>query len=451
MSGSTSNGHYVIDLGIRYDGSVILQEAQDLAQDKTQQTQYSPVFVQSGKTEFPDLDRWQQVGEDEARMTYDMVMRNELSGGTPVVREFEAEWRQMTGCKFAVSTFNGTTALFSAYFGLKVGPGDEVICPTYTWICTISPVPFLHARPVLAESDPKTMMLDPADVRRRITPRTRAIVVVHVWGWVADMDAFMAISRETGIPIIEDCSHAHGAMYKGRPVGSIGQVGAWSLQGSKPISAGEGGIVTTNDSEVFDRIAMVGQVNRIAGLDLQTPMYQRHQPLGTGMKFRAHPLGMGIAKVQLGKLKQLNDRRRAYVEEIEAGLAGIPCLTPVPTYPGVERGGFYALPAHYHPEKMGGLPASRFVAALREGGVKMSDGYGMLHRLPYFAEGFDLFGHNRGPMCGDYKGYRDGDFPSTEKMQENLLFLPLLSDPVPGAAKKIVEMIRGVVQGLVRA
>lgn len=409
----------------------------------------APIFVQSGKSEFPELDRWQQIGEEEARITYEMTLRNELSGGTEVVRDLEAAWRELTGCKFAVTTMNGTAALYSAFFALHVGPGDEVICPTYTWICTISPVPFLHATPVFAESDPETLMLDPEDVRRRITPRTRAIVPVHLWGSVCDMDALMEISRDTGVAVIEDCSHAHGATYKGRPVGSIGHAAAWSLQGSKPVSAGEGGIVSTNDPEVFDRMALVGQVNRIAGLDLQTSRYQRHQPLGTGIKFRAHPLGIGIAKVQLDKLAELNRRRGAYIEEVEAGLAEISCLRPVKTYEGVQRGGYYGFPTHYDPDALGGLPRDRFLQALEQAGVKAHTGYGLLHRLAYFAEGFDLFGHNRGPLCGeDYKGYQEGDFPVTERMHANLVFLPVLSDPVPDAAKKILERIHKAVDAV---
>lgn len=406
----------------------------------------APIFLQSGRSEFPELDRWEQVGQDEAKMVYEMALRNELSGGTKTVREFEAQWRDLCGCRYAVTTMNGTSALYSAFYGLNVGPGDEVICPVYTWICTISPVPFLHATPVFAESDPETLMLDPRDVRRRITPKTRAIVAVHLWGHVCDMDALMEISRETGVAVIEDCSHAHGAMYKGRPIGSIGHASAWSMQGSKPVSAGEGGVVATNDAEVFDRMAMIGQVNRIAGLDLQTPKYQKHQPLGTGIKFRAHPLGIGIAKVQLDKLADLNKRRGAYIEEVEAGLADIPGLRPVPTYEGVKRGGHYGFPTHYCPDELGGPPCEKFRQALQAGGVKAGAGYDLLHRLPIFAEGFDLFGHNRGPLCGDYKGYKEGDFPATEKMHANLVFLPTLSDPVPGAARQILDRIRGIAE-----
>jgi dTDP-4-amino-4,6-dideoxygalactose transaminase len=406
----------------------------------------APVFVQTGVSQFPALDRWRQITEEEARVAYEMTLRNELSGGTPVVRQFEQEWRERIGSKYAITTMNGTSALYSAYFGVGVGPGDEVICPTYTWICTIAPVPLLGARPVFCESNPETLMADPADIRHRITERTAAIVVVHLWGNVCDMDEVMKISGETGIPVIEDCSHAHGASYKGRPVGSFGQAACWSLQGSKPTSAGEGGVIATNDTEIFERACLVGQVNRIRGLDLVTEKYAEFQPLGLGMKFRAHPLGIGIAQVQLRKLKELNARRAAYIEAVEAGLADIPGLQPVKTYPGVERGGFYGFPT-LHVQEHGGLSTKAFIEALQKEGLPANDGgYPLLHTLPLFAKGFDIFTRNRGPLCGDYPGYKPGDFPITERMRERLVFLPVLSDPVPEAADSILSAIRKVAQ-----
>ena len=224
----------------------------------------APVFVQTAESQ-GKLDPWQQITEQEAQVAYDMTLRNELSGGTPIVREFEQMWRERYATRFAVSVINGTSAIHSAMFGLGIGPGDEVITPTYNWICSIAPAPMLMARPVFCEIDPRTLMIDPEDARRRITERTKAIVAVHLWGNVCDMDALMKLSEETGVAIIEDCSHAHGATYKGRPCGSIGHVGAWSLQGSKPASAGEGGMVATNDVEIFERACLIGQVNRVAG------------------------------------------------------------------------------------------------------------------------------------------------------------------------------------------
>ena len=404
------------------------------------------VFVQTGESALKDLDRWQQVGEEEARMVYEMTLRNELSGGTPVVREFEQEWREMTGLKYALTTMNGTSALYSAFFGLGVGPGDEVICPVYTWICSVSPAPLLGAKPVFCECDPETMLIDPEDVRRRITPRTKAILAVHLWGWVCDMDSLMEISRETGVPVVEDCAHCHGGLYKGKPVGSIGQVGCWSLQGSKPVSAGEGGVIATNDTEIFERSCLIGQVNRIKGMDLVTPHYEEFQPLGTGMKFRAHPLGIGIAKVQLAKLPELNRRRRTYVEEVEAELENIPGLRPIPSSPGSTRGGFYGFPVRFCSDELGGVSIEIFAKALTANGLRAhQSGYPLLHTLPYFSKGFDLFTEGRGPLVEGWKGYKPGDFPVSEQMLKELLFIPCLSDPVDDAAQRVLAVIRATV------
>jgi dTDP-4-amino-4,6-dideoxygalactose transaminase len=408
-------------------------------------------FTQTAESPFPQLDDWSQMTEAEANLSYAMTRRNELSGGTRTVREFEDRWRRETGLTYAITTFNGSSALLSAYFGLGVGPGDEVICPTYTWICSIGPALLLGARPVFAESDPKTMLLDPADVRRRITPRTRAIVAVHLWGNVCDLDALMAISRETGVPVIEDCSHAHGASYRGKPIGTIGQVGAWSLQGSKAVSAGEGGVLATNDVDVFERACIVGQCNRVVGLDLVTAKYAELQPLGLGMKLRSHPIGIGIAGIQLDKLAELNAKRGAYVEEVEAGLEKIPGVEPVKVVDGAQRGGYYAFPVHHAPEEHGDVPTAEFIEAIRAQGVPARpSGYGMLHDLPLFARGFDVFTRNRGPLGADYPGYRHGDFPVTEKMHERLVFLPVLSNPAPGAAEFVLTALRKAVDQVCR-
>ncbi|MEJ2705793.1 MAG: DegT/DnrJ/EryC1/StrS family aminotransferase [Sedimentisphaerales bacterium] len=420
-----------------------------MSSDKSHKT--IPIFTQTAFPEQPELDQWCQVTEEEARLAYEMTLRNELSGGTPTVRDFERAWREWTHSKYTLTTCNGSSALYCAYFGLGVGPEDEVICPTYTWICTIAPALFLGARPVFVESDPETLQIDPDDVRRKITPRTRAIVAVHLWGNVCDMDRLMAISSETGIPVVEDCSHAHGATWNGRLVGTIGRAGAWSLQGTKAVSAGEGGVLATNDAEVFERACLAGQVNRMGGLDLMTEEYADLQPLGLGMKFRAHPLGIGIAHVQMKKLDQLNTRRRVYVEALETRLASIPGIKPVKVYPAAKRGGYYAFPVIHEPVHHHGLDTRVLLDRLRRQGLLQvsTSPYGLLHGLKIFAEGFDLFTRNRGPLCGDYNGYREGDFPVTEGVFKRLIFLPMLSDPVPEAVDRIVGMLeRGIESAL---
>ena len=406
-----------------------------------------PIFVQTAFPEQPELDNWRQMSEAEAQVVYDMTMKNELSGGTPTVREFERKWREWSRLEYAITTMNGSSALYCAYFGLGVGPGDEVICPTYTWICTIAPALFLGARPVFAECDPDSLQIDPDDVRKKITKKTKAIVIVHLWGNVCDMDRLMAISKETGIPILEDCSHAHGARYDGKIVGSIGKVGVWSLQGSKAVSAGEGGVLATNDAEVFERACLSGQVNRMGGLDLATPKYAHLQPLGLGMKFRAHPLGIGIANVQFEKLPMLNERRKRYVESVEARIKEIPGLKSVRVYPKAERGGYYAFPIIHQPEYHNGLRTQKLIALIRKEGLAASSSpYGLLHRLPIFADGFDIFTSNRGPLCGDYAGCREGDFPATEEIFGRLIFLPMLSDPVPDAVDRITDLLQKAIK-----
>ncbi len=402
-------------------------------------------FVQTAGAALPKLDTWTQIGGDEVRMVAEMTRRNELSGGTPVVREFEEAWRKHIGSRFCVSVMNGTSALYSAYFGVGVGPGDEVICPVNTWICTIAPALLLGAKPVFCDIDPETLMLDPEDVKRKITDKTRCICAVHLWGNVCDMDALLALGKQHGIPVLEDCSHAHGAVYKGKMCGAVGVAGCWSLQGSKAVSAGEGGVITTDDVDLFERACLVGQVNRIQGIDLVTERYTEHQPLGLGMKFRAHPLGIGIALVQMKKLDALNARRKAYIEAVEQGLKDIPCLRPITVYEGVQRGGYYGFPIIYDAEKLGGRPAGALLQAVNAQGLTATmTPYPNLHELPLFAKGFDIFTRNRGPLCASegYKGYKPGDFPNAELAAQRTLFLPRLSQPVDNAAEIVLDALK---------
>jgi len=379
--------------------------------------------------------------EAEADLARSLTLSDELSGATRAVREFETRWRKWTGARHVLTTMNGSSALYAAYFGLGIGPGDEVICPTYTWINSIGPALLLGARPVLCECDPESLLIDPADARRRITPRTRAIVAVHLWGNVCDMDALLAIRRDTGVAIVEDCAHAPGAAWHGRPAGTLGDAGCWSLQSAKPVSAGEGGVLATGDPRVFDRACLVGQLSRMGAL--VTPENAVFQPYGFGMKLRAHPLGIAIAGIQLSRLPELNRRRQAWVDAVEAGLAGVPGLRPVKVYPGARRAGFYGFPILHVPAEHRGADTGAVIAALQDAGVPATgSGYPLLHRLPQFAGGCDLFTRGRGPLGDGYPGYREGDLPLSEEMHRRLIFLPVLADPQPGAAAYLIARLR---------
>lgn len=386
-------------------------------------------------------DRWRQPGETEADRVRELTLNDELSGATRVVRDFETRWRRWSGARYVLTTMSGSAALYAAYFGLGLGPGDEVICPSYTWINTIGPAILLGARPVFCECEPETLLIDPSDARRRITPRTRAVVAVHLWGNVCDLDALLALRRDTGVHIVEDCSHAHGATWKGRLAGTLGDAGFWSLQAAKLVSAGEGGVLATDDPNVFERACLVGQLSRMGALTGRA--HAELQPYGFGMKLRAHPLGIAIADTGMDRLPEVNRCRRAWIGAVEAGLAGVPGFRPVKVPPGAERVGYRELPFLHLPEEHSGTPTSAVIAALNEMGVPASGGgIPLLHRLPLFEKGFDLFTRGRGPLGEGYPGCREGDLPRTEDVHRRLVFLPVLTHPDPAAAGALVDRVR---------
>jgi dTDP-4-amino-4,6-dideoxygalactose transaminase len=397
-------------------------------------------------------ERWRPPVERELELVSGLLRARFLSGaGSGFVREVEEEFRATLGVKHCASQNNGTSTLWAAYFAAGVGPGDEVLHPAFTWICSIAPAVHLGARPVFCEIDPRTLVIDPADVARRITPRTRAISVVHLFGNPCDMDAIMAVARRHRLAVIEDCSHAHGATYKGRPVGTLGDVGCFSLQGGNPggkaVAGGEGGFVATDDDRLWERVMAFGHLNR-AGLqdEYVSPEYRRLGPTGLGLKFRAHPLALALAKASLETLAERNERLRANAAVLRDALARLPGLTPVATYPGAQMGGFYGgLKGLYDPAALGGLPLDRFVAAMRAEGAPMHGrAYDLTHLLPVFAEGFDLYGGGRGPLAGDYRGYRPGDLPVTEAVHPRIVSFPALIDPAPGYLDQYVGALEKV-------
>jgi len=405
-------------------------------------------------------DRWNRIGEEEVQLVADMVRRGEMSlAGSGIALEFEKAFADYIGVRHALGVCNGTSSLFSAFYGVKVGPGDELITPSYTWFATFSSCVILGARPVFCEIDPESLMIDPEDARRRITPRTRAIVAVHLWGNVCDMDGLLALSKEKGIPVVEDCSHAHGAEWDGKKVGSLGLASGFSMQGygagAKPVAAGEGGVACTSDDEVYQRMLILGHFNRRGMADeLTLPEYRPLGGTGLGFKLRPHAVAMALAKIQLDRLPRLLESRRAVVAKLDEALERLPGLAPLKVYPKARRGGFYGnYWGLYKPEELGGLPRDRFLEAFRAEGAAGTarawiggGGYAMGHLMTLYKNGFDVFGHGRGPLGEGYKGYREGDLPVTERAYERTISLPVWNDPVPGAIEEYVAALEKLVR-----
>lgn len=180
-----------------------------------------------------------------------------ISANGRFITEFEKQFAAFCGTKYALACSNGTVTLHLALKALGIGPDDEVIMPTLTYIATANAVTYCGAKPVFADSDPNTWNVDPADIERKITSRTKAIIPVHLYGLPCDMDAIMKLAKKYGLYVIEDAAEAHGAQWKGKTVGSIGDIGSFSFFGNKIITCGEGGMLTTEDSELYEKMKLL--------------------------------------------------------------------------------------------------------------------------------------------------------------------------------------------------
>ncbi len=341
---------------------------------------------------------------------------------------------------------SGTAALHSAYFAVGVRPGDEVIVPSYTFYATATPLLQLGALPVFCEIDKATLTADPADVERRITKRTRAVCVVHTWGNPAKLDDFADIAHRYKVALIEDCSHAHGASFQGRPVGSFGDVGCFSMQGSKAVSGGEAGIAVTSNPILFDRMLAFGHNGRTDGSAANDSFCPA--PLSYGLKYRPHLFAMHLAACSLSRLSEINSRRAANLKILSEGLREDSPLVPIETYPGATRGGFLEFLFRYRPEQAGEWSREAFVRALKEEGVPISvDRYSQvgqdfqhLHQAPMFGAVKDEF----------FRGYfgaavpKSTKLPVTECVASRLVTMPAFTKVSVGHLRACLDAIEKV-------
>lgn len=381
--------------------------------------------------------RWPMISEAEIQAVAELLRNGDLSDtayGDPI-RRLEEDWAAYLGVEFALARVDGTAALHSALFAAGVGAGDEVIVQSYTWIATVGTILAANAIPIFADIDPLTFTLDPQDVRRRITPRTRALMVVHLWGHPAEMNELCAIARKHDLVVIEDASHAHGGTYKGRKVGTIGDIGCFSLQSSKALPAGEGGILVTAKREYFERALLLAQSPGRLDLHLQMEEHRRFKETGFGgFKYRINPINAVIAHHQMKHLEERNEVRQRNMDYLTEALQGIKGIRTPHTAPDATRGGYYGYPLVYHPEELDDLPKETFIAALQAEGVELGDErYPLLHLAPMYRE--------RNPVGGGWPWsysdqtravrYRPGDLPVSEAIYPQLLAIPAFDKVVP--------------------
>jgi len=263
-----------------------------------------------------------RIGREEEEAVLEVLRSKRLfryygpSDGPSKVAEFEQAFAAHVGARHAVAVTSGTGALICALAGLEVGPGDEVIVPAYTWIATASAVLAVGAVPVMAEVD-ESLTLDPEDVARRITPATRAIAAVHMRGAPCAMDELLAVARPHGIAVLEDTAQACGGSYRGKRLGTIGDAGAFSLQYNKIITSGEGGVVVTNDEQIYRRALMYHDV--VGGLRNGIPP----EEILPGVNYRMSELQGAVALAQLGRLEGLLAAMRQHRATLTSSIADI--------------------------------------------------------------------------------------------------------------------------------
>ena len=337
---------------------------------------------------------WPSFTDEEARAVSDVVLSNRVNYWTGrEARDFEREFAAWVGVPHAIALTNGTVALDVALHALGIRQGDEVIVTPRTFIASISCVVNAGATPVFADVDRDSGNISPESIARAITPRTKAVICVHLAGWPCDMDGIMAIADRHGLKVIEDCAQAHGALYKGRSVGSIGHVGAWSFCQDKIMTTGgEGGMVTTRDENLWRAMWAFKDHGKS-----YAAVYEREHPPGFrwlhesfGTNWRMIEVQAAIGRIQLRRMGEWTARRVANAERIWAACRGLPGLR-VPVFscrPGVCSGrgsagcagsgcvhAAYKCYVHVRPEKLGeGWTRDRIVESINSHGVPCYQG-----------------------------------------------------------------------------
>jgi len=378
-----------------------------------------------------------EYGAEEEQAIIDVLRKNAPTSGSACVK-FEKEFAAYCGTKYARCVSNGTAALFLSMIGIGIKPGDRVITTPLTWIATAAAPATLGAEIDFVDIDPETWNLDPTKIEEKITPKTKAIVPVHLYGQCCDMDAIMAIAKKHGLAVVEDACHTVGGTYKGRKAGSFGATGCFSFHEQKNMSTlGEGGMITTNDPEVFERIALYrSHCTRVYGASTKyCSLDEEKFPQGrrfwwqdfddVGYNFRMTDIQAAVGSIQLAKIDAMNQRRIDNAAYISEGLRDVPGLT-LPVVKPECRHVFHLYPVLIDPATFG-MNKEEFVhRMLYERGVKVGTHYIPLPWTTAFQN----------------RGFQRGQFPVADSVGEHLVTLPINPRQTNDALDYLVESVK---------
>ena len=353
----------------------------------------------------------------------------------------EQEIKNFLGISYALPQINGTSAIHSALFALDIKPGDKVIVPSYTYWASVMPVLSCNGIPVFAETDPNALNIDPKDIERKITSETKAIVIVHLCGLPCEMDEIMRIARKHNLKVVEDCAHCYDAEYKGKKIGTIGDIGCFSYQATKLLPGIEGGMIVTNNREYYERAVALGHYERLPGLPGDSD-YKKYQHTCFGYKYRIHPLSAVILRQQMKKYTQLNRQRDENLEYLNQELDKIKGLEIIKT-PTYMKRNYYCYRVKYKSEEVGGVEIVKLIAALQAEGLEVGpERYVLMHQQPVFNENNTKF-----PWVEEAKIIPDPiKLPITEKLYGQLISLPTFPQASENLMKQYVEGFKKVLE-----
>lgn len=360
---------------------------------------------------------WPQYDDNERRVLNE-VLESRVWWRTPGTKtlEFEKAFAAYHGAKHGIAVTNGTAALEVAMAALDIGPGDEVIVPDFTFIATASAVLFANALPVMVDVDPDTHCLDPMLTEAAITPKTKAVIAVHMGGHPADLDALSDLARKHGIRLIEDSAHAHGSEWNGKKIGTFGTAATFSFQASKLMTAGEGGVIISND-DTFERQARsVHDCGRMPG-----EWFYSHFIYGSN--YRLSEWQGAILNVQLGRLEEQTLHRHRNGRLLDKLFADIPGITPQKCDRRCTRNGQYAYIFHFESKQFADISTENFIAALNAEGIPTQASYPPLHELDCFRSG-EYRKCLSGSQATDKHDFLQQQFPNTQRAAWQTVWIP---------------------------
>ncbi|MEI6755839.1 MAG: aminotransferase class V-fold PLP-dependent enzyme [bacterium] len=373
---------------------------------------------QDSKFEWPRITK--EVERVALKQLHDSISIYDNSG---IFRDFERNFSNYHNRQFGLLSNSGTSSILAMFEAINLVAGDEVLCPVYTFHATVSPMMYLGAVPVFCDADGMgNISLE--QIKTRISAKTKAVIVTHMWGTpVQDIEDIARYCKEEGLYLLEDCSHAHGAEINGSKVGSFGDIAAWSLQGQKIITGGEGGILLTNDQSLYNRALLHGHYNKRPQKEIDENDTMREFYLtGFGLKLRAHPIAIAIANQQFELIDDFLMTKRHNAERISASLSKYPFLK-LPTLNEDFKPSFYAYGMQYLEDNAYGVSKTNFVEALQAEGLSEVDipgSTGLLNKLPLFTHPEKVLARMYENMLPNQKNY-----PKAEEFYDKFLKIPI--------------------------